>query len=68
MKPNKQTSKQINKLKNLVIFEEKRPNTFKVMYQFWVSKISSEYKKAFRFHSLFVVSAPKFTLIEARRA
>ena len=36
----KMKKKQTNKLKNLAIFEEKRPNTFKAMYQFWVSKIS----------------------------
>ena len=34
----REDEKQTNKLKNLAIFEETRPNTFKAMYQFWVSK------------------------------
>ena len=29
-------------------------------------KFLSEYEKAFKFHSWFVASAPKFTLIDAR--
>ena len=32
--------KKQTKLQNWAIFEEKYPNTFRGMYQFWVSKIS----------------------------
>ena len=33
------------------------------MYHFWLLKFLSEYEKAFKFNGLFLVSAPKFTLI-----
>ena len=48
--------------------EEKHPNTFKESISSGFLKFLTEYSTASKFNSLFVVSAPKFTLIEARRA
>ena len=54
------------------IFGEQTENVMRKMEslseeeRYKLDQLLSEYEKAFKFYALFVVSAPKFTLIDAR--